>query len=276
MKYLGRPEASLVTMWVAARHLHLSAPATLREIHEALRPEHLTSGEGLALSGSLDVGADLGIFRREGEASPQFALGDALADPVEWHDRCDGLASIVRRQLISQASGPVDRRSDVSVGLGWLMSRDWRREHNAISDQDDSPRDAIETPEQAGAFVRWSRDLGLVRDTANGLRPDPTRALRQVVARATPGTFAAQEFLALLWPELPTGPGHPAAPSARHSEDDRESTEMFSSVGFALRRLEHDGVLALMIRDDAERRLVFPFPGPRDEYVSVTHIALGE
>ena len=71
MKYLGHPEATLTTMWVIARHLASAGKASEGDLVAALRPQGLTSGEGLALKSSLLIGKDLGVFTEGGEAVPQ-------------------------------------------------------------------------------------------------------------------------------------------------------------------------------------------------------------
>lgn len=271
MKYLGHPEATLVTMWVAARHLASVGPATEDGLVAALRPPHLTSGEGLALKSSLTIGFDLGIFVRGEEATRQFRVSDALANRTQWFDEFDGFAGIARRLLMAQANRPPSRRSDVAVGVAWLLSRDWRRPHDPIRGEDGGPSEAVVTPEQSLTFGRWCRELGLGRPAKDRVMADPTVAVRRDIA-AAPGFLSARAIVDLLGTTIPIGPRHPLTGRGPASEDAPDEFELFSSVGFSLIRLEREGLIRTVVRDDARDRIIFRFPGPSDAYVPVTHV----
>lgn len=272
MKYLAHPEATLVTMWVVARHLSTAGPAAEAELVAALRPPQLTSGEGLALKSSLSIGTDLGVFFRGEEATPRYDVGDALKDSTEWFDQFDGLAHLVRALLVSQADRPPEQRSDVAVAVAWLLSRDWRRPNDPVSREDGAPEDAVATPEQLVTFGRWCRELGFGRPVRDGVMADPTAAVRAAVAGAPSGRLPARDFVDLLSATVPTGPRHGLAVRASAKEDAPDQLELFTPIGFALKRLEREGLLRTAVRDDARERIIFRFPGPTDSYVPVTHV----
>jgi hypothetical protein len=272
MKYLAHPEATLVTMWVTARRLSNAGPTTENELVAALRPPDLTSGEGLALKSSLLIGTDLGVFVRGEEATPRYNVGKPLKDSTQWFDEFDGFAHVVRGLLMSQADRPQHERSDVAIAFAWLLSRDWRRPNDPVSHDDGAPEDAVATPEQVVTFGRWCRELGVGRPSKNGVMADPTPAIRRDVAAASTGYLTALEFIDLLAATIPTGPRHRLAGRAPAAEDAPDQLELFSSVGFALKRLEREGLLRTVVRDDAKERIIYRFPGPSDPYVPVTHL----
>ena len=76
----------------------------------------------------------------------------------------------------------------------------------------------------------------------------------------------------LLTPTIPTGPRHPLVELAPTGEDRPEDLEIFSAVGFALKRLEGEGRIRTRVVDDARERIIFHFPGPSDPYITVTHV----
>jgi hypothetical protein len=272
MKYLGHPEATLVTMWVAARHLSRTEFATEADLVAALRPPHLTSGRGLALTSSLSVGMDLGVFVLSEEVTPRYSLSSALNERIQWFDRFDGFARIARRLLMFQANVPPGERSDVAVAVAWLLSRDWRRPQDPVPRQHTTLENAVSTPEQLVTFGRWCRELGFGRPSRGGVMPDPTPAMQTDVLTVSPGHLSARDFVDLLSPTIPTGPRHGLAVMAPTDKDTPDELELFSPVGLALKRLEREGLLRTIVRDDAKERIIFPFPGPTDQYVTITHV----
>ena len=280
MKYLTNPEASLVTMWVAARHLREFGPNVESDVFTALRPPQLTRGEGSALRSSISIACDLGLLVRGAEAIPTLSLGEKLAEDVAWVDTFDAFASVARRLLMSQASVSPDDRSDVANGVVWLTSRDWRQSHNPLQDDDRPLPGTISTETQVGAFRRWCIELGMTVPGANAttgsLRPDPTPALRYETMRLGANRYNAREFVERVGESLVMGPRHPLAGGPKEANAVSDLM-LFSAIGYGLRRLEAEGRIRLVVSDDASarNRALLPFPAADGAIVSITHVEVG-
>lgn len=275
MKYLAHPEATLTTSWVVARHLSVTGTATEPELFAALRPAGLTSGQGLALSSSLEVGSDLGLFEWSGQAVPRLSNTRTLSSPEQWVHEFDAFAGIARRLLMDQAHRRSSDQSDVALAVAWLLSRDWRFPHDPLS-KETGISAHVATPDQLTSFIRWCRELGFSGALGSGRRlgvaPDPTSALRRDLKLVPPGLMTARTFVDLVAASIPAGPRHPLARTATAREDPRDDLEIYSSVGFAMKRLEREGSVIMRIFDDAPERIIFRFPTAKDAYMGVTHI----
>lgn len=276
MKYLGKPDGSLITMWVIARHISTNGPATVEELFEVLRPKKLTTGEGEALTSSTLIGEDLGIFGTGDEAQPLKCLTKALEDSSKWFDEFEGFASIARHQIVLQSERNVDERSDVGSAISWILSRDWRRGHDALADGIHSQESGVVGATQSAAFGRWCLELGVSNPglgrAKHGLMPDPTSAIRHDLGSIKGRQLTAREFHGHLSSSIPTGPQHALLRGTDRGSGRPEDLELFGSVGYALLRLDHEGSIKMSISDDAKERIQFRFPGPGDEYRTVTHV----
>jgi hypothetical protein len=103
---------------------------------------------------------------------------------------------------------------------------------------------------------------------------DPTSAIRRDLAIAPKGRLRAREVVQLLGETLPVGPRHGLVAEGRSGEDARDELEVFSSVGFALKRLDAEKVIRIDVDDDTNERLIFRFASPSGSYVPITHVEL--
>lgn len=275
MKYLTTPEASLVTMWVVARHLEHFGPATEAELMSRLRPPQMTEGEGFALKGSVKVGEDLGLFDLGAQAKPKYRNCLALSEGRDWFDSFDGFTSVARRLLLLQTSAQVENCSDVATGVSWLISRDWRRPQRPLSHEDNAPDGAISTVSQATAFARWIAELGFGSETSgNGsaIMSDPTPAMRQDLAGLPKGRYSARRVVDHFSQTIPLGPRQVSILASHSGTDPAGELEVFSAVGYAIQRLKEEGLIRTKKADDAPERIIYRFPGPADIYEEITHI----
>lgn len=272
MKYLGDPDATLTTMWVIARYIAARGPMSQDQLLADLRPTAWTSGPGTALINSISVGTDLGLFEESETAKATLDLAQELSAREPWFDEFDGFASVARRLIVQQSTQPPSDRSDVATGVAWLLSSDWRLPQDPLKG-DRPPSGVIVNSTQSTAFTRWARDLGVGNGfNRSGLMPDPTAAIRRDVRSLRGQRLAARDFVRHLAITLPVGPSHPLSARSNGSEDSPADLEVFSSVGFALRRLEAEGLVVLSVADDAPERILFRFPGPKDQFIPVTHL----
>ena len=276
MKYLGKPEATLVTIWVIARHLEYFGPTSASELARVLRPKTLTTGEGVALVSSVEVAGHLEIFANTADATAVLSNAPCLKASSGWFDSFEGFTTVVRRQLMLQAELEPAERSDVATALTWLASRDWRIGSNPLQDLVRPSKGSVVTDTQATAFRRWCVELGYTvtgLSKGNEVRPDPMPALRQTLKLLSGERFDAKSFVKCLSDYMVTGPAHPLALGSTGNDGGSELL-LFNSIGYALRRLQAQGVVRLEMDDDAleDQRLLYPFPGPTDDLIAASHV----
>ena len=246
------------------------------DLFAVLRPKELTSGAGEALTSSVLIGVDLGIFHSGEEAQPKMYLAQVLENDSHWFDLFDGFASLVRHQIMLQSDRTPDERCDVGTAVSWLLSRDWRHGHDVLADGAHAQESGVVGGTQSAAFGRWCAELGVCNPgltrARHGLMPDPTSAIRWDIHSLKGQRLAAREFVGHLSSYIPTGPRHLLLRGTKKGLQGQEDLEVFSSVGYALLRLDHEEVLRLSIADDATERIQFRFPGPSDDYRTVTHV----
>ena len=254
MKYLGTPGANPIMLWVVARCLKHAGPADESALFASLRPSGFGFGEseGAAVTETLKVGRNLGMFLETDDARPKYALSEPFESHDAWMDDFSGFATEARRLLVQQFDDPVGEPSDVATGLAWLLAQDWRRPVNPLDVQ--TRHEAIANTTQATPFRRWCEDLGfaqrgLLRKGGVGqyhLLVDPTVALRDAVGSLSVGEHPAEAFAEHLRETIPFGLG-----PTEESTTDPDTGALPGSVAYGLTRLELEGRLKLVQRDDA-------------------------
>ena len=270
MKYLTMPEASLVTVWVAARYLHHAGPKPASDIMITLRPSFLTEGPGMALESSIEVAINLKLFIRGKNSKGDIRLADDLLAGSDWTISFDRFAGYVNRRIVEQAEGAEEDISDVAQALVWLVQRDWRVPANPFSRDGGTWR--VPNPDQERALRRWFVELGYLHPGASTFLIDPTRAIRGAVWDLS-GLFSARSFVEALGQAVPTGLGH-ALCLALHDSDQNQSGELslFPSISYGVQRLVRSGKVHLSTLDDGAERMVLHFPGEADQPMGITHV----
>lgn len=248
-------------------------------------------------SGTLGRWVMLGLFADDGEKirlSVELKRGES---PESFTDR---MPEICRRLALSQDQGSplwledgrvseegVGLTADLCRGLAWCLSQDIYTLPTAYTELES----LISMQVKPGRFVflndtrwpglrDWARFLGFATGDDAGLFWDPTSAVRsELVGFIKPGqTIAAAEFVSRLAERLPVlDTGH-----YRREVEESLRLEKWSpppsgylstSLSFALRRLQKQGVISLVTLSDASSRMTLTRQGGR-AWEGFTHVNL--
>lgn len=295
MKYLANTaQASVAILYPVCRWLSSRNSAAYGIIKDALRPEHLISGEDDALVAALRMGRDIGLFERLGNARTSDQAADwTLREQIrsqsdEWYADPVKFRTIVRRALLAKAVDDISEGvtpSDVAVGLAWLLAQDPVRplarnygagpERALNLQQLDS---YIKGTSQWRPFLRWAVALGCAElSQAGGQRlvlPDPTAALAEELPSISPAGLPAKEFFAAVAGRLPVLDSGLISDFMRAERaecaDPRGDAMVGPTFSLALRRLEGRGIIHLRREADASYRVNGVLHGQRWAFDRVT------
>jgi len=248
-------------------------------------------------SGTLLRWTALGLFEEDGE---KFRLAVEPRRGESLDSFTDRLPAVCRRLVLDPVQGnplwPEGERisedgtgltADFCRGLAWCLSQDiyslpnsYVELENLIAEQMKPGHFVFLNSTRWNGLQDWARFLGFATGDDSGFLFDPTEAVRSELPEfANPGeTLAAAEFVTRLSKQLPvldTGlyrievedalrPEKWAAPPVGY---------LSSSLSFALRRLQKQGVLALANLADAESRVTLTRQGGK-AWESFTHVRL--
>lgn len=248
-------------------------------------------------SGTLLRWTALGLFEEDGD---KFRLAVESRRGESPGSLTDRLPAVCRRLALDPVQGnplwPEGERiseegtgltADFCRGLAWCLSQDiyslpssYVELENLIAEQVKPGRFVFLNSTRWNGLQDWARFLGFATGDDSGFFFDPTEAVRSELPElANPGeTLAAAEFVTRLSKRLPvldTGLYRIEVEDALRPEKWTAPPVGYlsSSLSFALRRLQKQGVLGLANLADAESRVTLTRQGGK-AWESFTHVRL--
>ena len=239
----------------------------------------------------------LGLFEEDGDKFRIAVEPKRGESPDSFSDR---LPILCRRLVLDtdhgnplwpQGGGVAEEgtglTADFCRGLAWCLSQDiytlpsyYGELDNLISEQVKPGRFVFLNNTRWNGLQDWARFLGFATGDDTGFFFDPTEAVRSELAElANPGeTLTAADFVARLCKRLPvldTGSYRLEMEEALRPEKWTAPRVGFlsTSLSFALRRLQKQGLLGLTTLADADFRLTLTRQGGR-AWDSFTHVSL--
>lgn len=247
--------------------------------------------------GTLNRWTTLGLFKENGDEIRLAFEPKRGETSVEFLDR---LPSVCVRLPLDPAYGnplwPVDGRAseegaglsaDFCRGLSWCLSQDiyvlptsWSELENLIREQMKPGRFVFMNNTRWEGMRDWARFFGFAYGDDSSIFFDPTKAIRsQLFDVLKPGeNLAAAEFLerlARIFPVIDRGAYRIEVEETLKSEkwSAPKIGHLSTSLSFALRRLQKQGVLGLSTLADAESK--FTLVGQEGRlWDSFTHVSL--
>lgn len=175
---------------------------------------------------------------------------------------------VVRTALLLHARSSIvagDQPNDLAQGLFWLSLVP----HEALWVNGDDPhmvsslttrgfRDAIKNKEQWNSFARWARALGLISSGGRN-SPDFSVALRDALP-ASKQSVSISELLQQVTISVPGSHDPVLQEWYRTLQPKYETTDVGPVLSWAFYRLQHEGRVELLYRDDAPGAIQFPRP----------------
>jgi hypothetical protein len=267
----GHAAASVPGIRLICKYVVASGPARTSQIQAALRPSDvvpMTDGEGATMPASLEVARDIGLLATDGGRDPVWSPGPgltALESAPALLETSDDFRPLILRELSRRAlelAAGLDRPSDLSLALTWVLGRDplmplsWESREAVPMLKAEGMSEVIDNRVQWLAFRRWLTALG--PGTASRA-PGASRVLSVSVASAirdagigTPQPVPARAFVSSLLSSVPVL-GHDSLVE-RLPAQARRAWEGTVSPGLAQGLLELEAMkkLEMLPGDDSE------------------------
>lgn len=272
------------------------------DLAKLLAPTSLTKGDGTgvgpgskALDDTLNACVTIRLLERDADA---ISLHRGLPDSARDRRRRDeGLRELVRELIFAEDINAglwtsTEGARDLTRALAWFLAQNplnapgpWNEPDGVDTAQDRQlagDEKVFSNDTRWGAFVRWATFLGfgwqMPRENKDVLIPDPTAAMRSVVAQVVPKERqeigSVLEALASVMPVIDGGKFRREVEGRMKPGSYQADDQLSPSLAHALLRLRDLQILVLENLPDAPVKVRVPEGfGPEP---TVTHIHLAE